>query len=74
MPKLSDEFQTRVSITINEKVQVDDAFILFDRNARKSEIITHNAQNQIRRKIYYFDKDEVFTIESNKVAIFSNKA
>lgn len=70
MPKLSEEFQTRVSITINEKLQVDDALILFDRNARKSEIITHNARNQIRRKIYYFDKDEVFTIESIKKNFF----
>jgi hypothetical protein len=66
LPKLSDEFQTRVSMTINEKIRVEDAVILFDRNARKSEAIFHNADNKITRLIYYFDKDEVFTIESNK--------
>ena len=66
MPKLSDEFQTRVSMTINEKIRVEDAVILFDRNARKGEIIFHNADNKISRLIYYFDKDEIFTIESKK--------
>jgi hypothetical protein len=69
LPKLSDEFQTRVSMTINEKIRVEDAIILFDRNARKSETIFHNADNKITRLIYYFDKDEVFTIESNKKKI-----
>ena len=71
MPKLSDEFQTRVQISQNEKQQGGEVIILFDRNDRRGELISHDASNVISRKIYYFDKNEVLTIKS-KTKVFLN--
>ena len=64
LPKLSDEFQTRVEINMYTSSQTAEALILFDANDRRGEIFTRKADKTSRRKIFYFDRNQVFTIQS----------
>lgn len=62
MPKLPDEFQTRIEINSIKEQKGMEIFVMFDLYDKKAEII-RRVQNKNSRTIFYFDRNEQFFLQ-----------
>jgi len=68
LPKLPQEFQTRLVGSFNSGIaeqKATSSLILYDLNDRRAELIVNdffNNTNKQLRQIYYYDKNEFFSI------------
>ncbi|RMZ95135.1 hypothetical protein BpHYR1_027289 [Brachionus plicatilis] len=65
LPKLPQEFQTRIEINILNENRSEELFVKFDYYDKKGEIIKR-ARDKTSRTIYFFDKNEIFYLEDNR--------
>jgi hypothetical protein len=78
LPKLPQEFQTRLVGSFNFGIaeqKATNSLILYDLNDRRAELIVNdffNNTNKQIRQIYYYDKNEFFTIGFYWLLVFYN--
>lgn len=62
LPKLPQEFQTRIEINVLHENKSEELFVKFDYYDKKGEIIKRTRDKK-SRTIYFFDKNELFYLE-----------
>ena len=77
MPKIPKEFQTHLVGSFSQgtdsgKPKAASYLILYDFFDRRAELII-SEDTQRTRQIYYYDKNEFFTISKNNVILSDNK-
>lgn len=65
LPQLSKQFQTRIEMNILNQLKSQQVLMIYDYDDRRCEMIM-SKQNKTTRTLYYFDRDELYTIEDNK--------
>ncbi|CAF0709533.1 unnamed protein product [Brachionus calyciflorus] len=65
LPKLPQEFQTRIELNILHENRSEDLFVKFDWYDKKAEIIKRE-RAKTSRTVFFFDKNEVFYIEQKQ--------
>lgn len=60
---MPQEFQTRIEINVLNENRSEEVFVKFDYYDKKGEIIKR-AKDKTSRTIYFFDKNELFYLES----------
>lgn len=68
LPQLPQQFQTRIEMNILNQLKSQQVFMIYDYNDRRCEMVT-SKQNKTTRNLYYFDRDELFTIDGSSCRV-----
>ena len=68
LPQLSKQFQTRIEMNILNQLKSQQVLMIYDYDDRRCEMIM-SKQNKTTRTLYYFDRDELYTIEGIYISL-----